>query len=206
MKEVEKQGRTVDDAIDAALLELNTTRDKVDIEIVEEAKKGLFGLVGSRPAVIRAVMKADPVEIAESFLKSVTDDMGLSVDLHSKRDGENIEIELSGDKIAILIGKRGSTLNALQYLTNLAVNRKTDDYVRIVLDAEDYRAKRSKTLKQLALRLSEKVEATGKTISLDPMPSMERKIIHVALKDRNGIETQSEGKDPHRRVIITPSK
>lgn len=206
MKEVKKQGRTVEEAVDAALVELKTTRERVDVEIVEEAKKGLFGFVGSKPAVVNVVMKPDPLEIAQTFLQSVTDEMGISVEIKGQQDGENIEIELSGDKIAILIGKRGNTLNALQYLTNLAVNRQTDEFVRIVLDAENYRAKRTETLEQLAVRLSEKVETTGKKVSLDPMPSMERKIIHVALKDRKGIETHSEGKDPHRRVIIIPSQ
>jgi spoIIIJ-associated protein len=205
VKAVEKQGRTIEEAVDAALTELETTKDRVDVHIVEEAKKGFLGIIGSKPAVVHVEMKPDPFEIAEAFLKSVTEEMGISVQIEVKTNGDEIEFELSGEKIAVLIGKRGNTLNALEYLTNLAVNRKTDEFVRIVFDAENYRARRSETLKQLAFRLSEKAEKTGKKVPLDPMPSMERKVIHMSLKKRNGIETYSEGKDPHRRVVIKPS-
>lgn len=205
MKEVTKSGRTVEEALDAALAELKTTREHVNFHILEEAKKGFLGL-GSKPAVVQVKMKTDPVEAARLFLQEVTEKMGVSVEIETIREDRNVIFQMAGEKIAILIGKRGNTLNALQYLTNLAANRDTDEHIHVVLDAENYRARRKETLEQLANRLSEKALQTGREVTLDPMPSGERKIIHMAIKDKRGITTYSDGVDPNRRVIITPVK
>lgn len=204
MNEVTKSGRTVEEALDAALSELQTTKDHVDYEILEEAKKGFLGF-GSKPAVIQVKVKKDPLEEARSFLHDVTENMGVHVEIEMHQDNDNVTFQLSSEKVAILIGKRGSTLNALQYLTNLAANRQTEKHIHVVLDAENYRDRRKETLEHLAKRLSEKARKIGKKVSLDPMPSMERKIIHIALKDEKGVATYSEGTDPSRRVIIVPA-
>lgn len=205
MNEVTKSGRTVAEALDAALSELQTTKDRVDYQIVEEAKKGFLGF-GSKPAVIQVKVKKDPLEEARTFLHDVTENMGVHVEIETHREGDHVTFQLSSEKVAILIGKRGSTLNALQYLTNLAANHQTSEHIHIVLDAENYRSRRKETLENLAKRLSDKARKIGKEVKLDPMPSMERKIIHIALKSEKGISTYSEGTDPNRRVVIVPEK
>ncbi|HET7580537.1 MAG TPA: RNA-binding cell elongation regulator Jag/EloR [Bacillales bacterium] len=247
MNEVTKSGRTVEEALAAALNELQTTKDHVNFQVVEEAKKGIFGL-GSRPAVVQVKLKEmpeevrvseevqdsigsdsveesepevpvaeetemeteaeekDPLETARAFLQDVTEKMGIDVEIEEKPNDRGALFELSSEKVAILIGKRGSTLNALQYLTNIVVNRQHEEHVHIMLDAENYRERRKEALEQLAKRQSDKVRKTGRKTSLDPMPSMERKAIHIALKDEKGITTYSEGSDPNRRVVIAPAK
>ncbi|HET7657680.1 MAG TPA: RNA-binding cell elongation regulator Jag/EloR [Bacillales bacterium] len=205
MKEVTKSGRTVEEALQAALSELQTTEDRIKYEVIEESKKGFLG-IGSKPAVVQVRLKKDPLETARKFLREVTEQMGVPIEIEESRDERNFIFTLSAEKVAILIGKRGNTLNALQYLTNVAANHNTDEHVHIVLDAENYRERRKETLEQLAKRMADKVRHTGRVVQLDPMPSMERKIIHIALKDEKGIVTHSEGADPNRRVIITPDK
>ncbi|HEU5141406.1 MAG TPA: RNA-binding cell elongation regulator Jag/EloR [Bacillales bacterium] len=201
MKEITKSGRTVEEALDAALGELRVDREQVKFQIMEEAKKGFLG-IGSKPAVVQVEVKNDPVKVASDFLKEVTEQMGVTVDIEVNREDRNVIFQLSSEKIAILIGKRGNTLNALQYLTNVAANRQADGHVHFILDAENYRERREETLQQLAKRLCKRVRQTGREARLDPMPSMERKVIHVALKDEPGISTYSDGVDPHRRVVI----
>lgn len=203
MKEVTKSGKTVDEAVDAAVSELNTTKADVTFQVVEEPKKGFMGM-GSKPAVVQVTENTDPIKTARTFLQSVTEKMGVPAEVETNGEGDPVVFQLSAERAAILIGKHGNTLNSLQYLTNLAVNRNKEEHVHIVLDVEDYRARREDTLKQLAFRLCEKAEKTGREVKLEPMPSMERKIIHMALKDRNKIRTYSDGEDPHRRVVITP--
>lgn len=204
--EVTKTAKTVDEAVNAALTELNMTKQEVTFEVVEEPKKGFMG-VGAKPAVVQVTGDRDPIHAARVFLQSVTQKMGVPADI--ERDAAHEEapvvLQLSAEKAAILIGKHGNTLNALQYLTNLAANHGRDEHVHIVLDAENYRAKREDTLTQLAFRLCEKAEKTGRKVQLEPMQSMERKVIHLALKDREKITTYSDGEDPYRRVVIAPS-
>lgn len=181
MKEITATGQTVNEAVHSALAQLQTTEDRVEIEILDEGRKGILGIFGSRPAVIKATMKMDPIAEAEKFLLEVSEKMGAPVEIETVRDGKNVEFILSGNKIALLIGKRGQTLNALQYLTQLVVNRYSDQYFNIILDAENYRQRRMDTLVQLAERLASQAIKTGKKVSLEPMPSYERKVIHSAL-------------------------
>lgn len=204
MKQVTATGPTVDDAIESALKELNTTREFVEIKVVDEGKRGLFGVFGSRAAIVKVTKKHDPIEEATAFLKNVTEKMGVAVEIQVKQSGNEVIFELSGDKIALLIGKRGQTLNSLQYLTHLVANRYSEQYLSILLDAEGYRERRKETLEHLANRLSEKAMKTGRPVILEPMPSYERKIIHSVLFDRKGIKTYSEGVDPHRHIVIAP--
>ncbi|MBD7939580.1 protein jag [Cytobacillus sp. Sa5YUA1] len=206
MKEITATGQTVNEAVHSALAQLQTTEDRVEIEILEEGRKGILGIFGSRPAVIKATMKMDPIAEAEKFLLEVSEKMGAPVEIETVRDGKNVEFILSGNKIALLIGKRGQTLNALQYLTQLVVNRYSDQYFNIILDAENYRQRRMDTLVQLAERLASQAIKTGKKVSLEPMPSYERKVIHSALSHVKKVETYSDGNDPHRHIVISPVK
>lgn len=205
MDYIEKTGRTVDDAIMEALIQLGTTSDQVDIEVISEGSKGILGLFGTKPAVVKVSKKADPKEIAEAFLNDIFKQMGLFVQIKSKFDEKNqLFIDLSGDNMGILIGKRGSTLDSLQYLVSLVVNKKTKSYIRVKIDTESYRSRRKETLENLAKSLAKKVKTTGKKVSLEPMNPFERRIIHSALQNDRGVDTHSEGDEPYRRVIITP--
>ncbi|WP_336989719.1 RNA-binding cell elongation regulator Jag/EloR [Bacillus infantis] len=206
MKEVTATGQSVEAAVESALAQLQTTRDRTEISILEEGKKGFFGIFGSRPAVVRAVLKPDPIEEAVQFLKNIGEKMGALVEVEVRREGKEAELILSGEKIALFIGKRGQTLNSLQYLTQLVVNKSSDSYLNVVLDAEDYRKRRNDTLIQLAQRLAQKAVKTGKDVALEPMPSYERKIIHAALAGTRKVKTYSSGADPNRHIVISPVK
>ncbi len=204
MKQVTTTGATVDVAVEAALKELETTKDRVEVNVVDEGKKGLFGVFGSKPAIVKVTLVHDPVEEAEVFLKNVTEKMGVDVRIETSRIGNDLLFDLSGEKIALLIGKRGQTLNSLQYLTHLVTNRYSDEYLSVVVDAEGYRNRRKETLESLAGKLANKALRTRRQVVLEPMPSYERKIIHTALFDNNKVKTHSEGNEPHRHVVIVP--
>jgi len=148
----------------------------------------------------------DPVEEAKQFLTDVSEKMGVNVEIEVLRDGKQVQFILSGDKIALLIGKRGQTLNSLQYLTQLVINRFSDQYFHVLLDAEDYRKRRNETLVHLAERLAQKALKSGKKVSLEPMPSYERKVIHTALMENGRIRTYSDGVEPNRHIVISPIK
>ncbi|HJV31228.1 MAG TPA: RNA-binding cell elongation regulator Jag/EloR [Bacillales bacterium] len=204
MKQVTATGQTVEEAVESALAQLKTTKDRTDISIIDEGKKGIFGIFGSRPAIVKVTVKIDPIEEAKNFLIQVSEQMGAPIEIEVKQDGKHILFTLTGEKIALLIGKRGQTLNSLQYLTQLVLNRYSDQYLTVILDAEDYRKRRNDTLVQLAWRLSQKAIKTGKTVTLEPMPSYERKVIHTALAENKRVKTYSDGSEPHRFIVITP--
>lgn len=206
MKQVTATGQNVDEAVESALAQLNTTKDRTEISIIDEGKKGIFGIFGSRPAIVKVTVKADPIEEAKNFLVSVSEQMGVSVKVDITKEGKNVSFNLSGEKIALLIGKRGQTLNSLQYLTQLVINRFHEQYLNVTVDAEDYRKRRNDTLIQLAGRLAIKAVKTGQNVALEPMPSYERKVIHTALVDNKKVKTFSDGSEPHRHIVITPVK
>lgn len=291
MEFVEKWGTDVDTAVDLALDELKTTRDKVDVEILEEPSRGFFG-IGSKLALVRVKIKEEPKRtetkkntqkksdksdnsyknarksnikdidktedkpdfaneihqdeklqdenkinngvdsikkeekshenkdtssldailadkvpypeenVAVPFLKDVAEKMGVELEFTPYKSNGYIFIDISGKDTGTIIGKRGQTLDSIQYLTNLVLNKNKEEYQRVILDAENYRTKREKTLEQLAHRLAGKVVRTGRTQKLEPMNPYERKIIHTALQDDSRVMTRSEGKDPYRRVIV----
>lgn len=276
MENYEYSGKTVEDAITKACVDLGVTSDEIEYEVVEKGSKGLFNL-GSKDAVIRltsvkgepcgepapapaaaeapasepapaaealeapdaaeapeaaetpvtslsssaaaedsheehhhheAAGPSDPavVGIAEAFLKEVFDAMKLEVKMDSTLDAANnvLSIELSGPEMGIIIGKRGQTLDSLQYITSLAVNRKTSPYTRIKIDTEDYRERRKATLENLAKNVASKVKRTGRPAALESMNPYERRIIHFALQDNPYVETHSEGEEPYRHVVVTP--
>lgn len=207
MKDLEVTGRNVEEAISNALVELKTERDKVEIEVIEEGNKGLFGLIGAKPAKIKVTLKKDYIFEARTFLRDILDNMGLKCEIRTKIENEIIKINLAGPNMGILIGHRGETLDAIQYLVSLVINKNHDEeYKRVIIDTENYRLKREETLKRLASRLAYKVKSTGKYVKLEPMNPYERRIIHSALQSNEYITTYSEGDEPFRRVVIDLKK
>ena len=177
------------------------------MEILDEGSKGLLGLFGSKLARVRVTKKVNLKDIAENFLSDLLKAMDISSKITlTEEDKNTLSINLEGEEMGVLIGKRGQTLDAVQYLTSLVVNKYSDHYVRIKMDTEDYRNRRRKTLESLANNLAMKVKKTGKKFTLEPMSSNERRIVHSTLQKYKFIETYSEGEEPFRRVIIVPKK
>ena len=206
MKVIEKTGKTVDEAINTALAELGVRRDRVQIEVLENPSKGFFGIFGSKPARIKVMIQVSPSENAVDLLKNIVGTMDLNVEF-SIKDKENISfINLEGKDLGILIGRRGETLDALQYLVNLSVNKSIEQRKRIVLDVEGYRSRREETLQRLAVKLANKARQRGRNIVLEPMNSQERRIIHTALQGFDDIYTFSEGEEPYRKIVISLKK
>lgn len=213
MKTVEKTGRTVEEAVEAALKELDASRDQCEIEILDEGNKGFLGLLGGKPARVRVTLRESAghaqVEQARAFLEGVLSRMGLVAAVETRTDEDGVvHMNITGSELGTIIGRRGQTLDALQYLVNVVGNRQaaagSGSWVRIVLDAEGYRERRAETLRQLAHRMAEKAVARGRRIRLEPMSAHERRVVHLALKDHPKVETQSDGEEPFRRVIIVP--
>lgn len=203
MEVIEKTGKTVEEALEAALTELGMDRDQVEYRVIEAPSKPLFGLLGGREAKVEVIVKkADPIGQARLFLEKVTQAMGLSVTIEIVETDENVTLNLRGEDLGVLIGKHGQTLDALQYLTSLASQRDSKERIRFVVDIEDYRKRRAETLEQLALRLAERVKRSGERVVLEPMTPHERKIIHLSLQGDARVETYSEGQEPYRRVVI----
>ncbi|AGL03978.1 RNA-binding cell elongation regulator Jag/EloR [Desulfoscipio gibsoniae] len=206
MSYIEKSGKTVDDAVEIALAELNVSREEVDIEIIEEPSKGLFGFIGVKPARVRVKIKETAARQARGLLGKIMKLMNLNVDIDLIEKDEKILININGPDLGILIGRRGETLDALQYLVNLSANKNMEKRKRIFIDIEGYRKRREDTLKKLAYKLADKARQRGRNVILEPMNSMERRIIHTALQGRDDIYTFSEGEEPYRKIIIAPKK
>jgi spoIIIJ-associated protein len=204
VKEVTATAQTVEEAVHLALTQLNVSKERAEITVIDEGKKGFLGIFGAKPAVVKAKVIYDPIEEAEKFLKSVIEKMGIQAEIKKAGDNKNVEFILSGDRIALLIGKHGQTLNSLQLLTQLVANRYTEHYINIIVNAENYRERRKETLTQLAQKLAEKAIKIGKEVKMEPLPAYERKIIHAALAHREGIKTYSVGTEPHRYIVISP--
>lgn len=202
--EIEKTGKTIDDAKRAALEELQVAENMVEFEVLEEPTKGFLGLIGNKPARILARLRElTPAEKAEEFLASIFEAMKLEVRIDPMDTKDGVVMNLIGENLGILIGKHGQTLDSLQYLANLAANKGlVEDKVRIILDIENYRSRREDTLRRLAMRLADKVRRTGERIVLEPMNRHERKIIHMALQNNYRISTYSSGEEPYRKVVI----
>jgi spoIIIJ-associated protein len=204
VRQITASGQTIEDAVQSALKQLNTSRDQVTVNVIDTGKKGLFGIFGSKPAIVKVTKDTNPIQQAETYIKDITAKMGVEVTVQTTVKDREVTFELVGNKIAILIGKRGQTLNALQYLLHLVVNKKKDHYYTVVLDAEGYRERRRETLYSLAERLAEKAVRTKREVLLEPMPSFERKVIHTALQDNQSVSTYSDGIEPNRHVVIKP--
>ncbi len=210
MKSVEIIARSVEEAVSKGLAKLGATRDEVEITILDEGIKGFFGIIGSKQAKVKIEFKVDfkwKAQVAEDWVNKLLDYMKIDAVVRtSYEDEENIKIALYGDNLGLLIGRRGQTLDALQYLVSMIVNRQGGNWVRVIVDVEGYRSRRENTLKALAQRLAMKAQTSGRRVVLDPMTALERRIIHCELQDFPDVETHSEGREPYRRVIIVPKK
>ena len=207
MEYVEFSGKSVDEALTNALVALGTTSDQIEYEVIDKGSAGILGF-GSKDATIRVKKKeeaTDAKDVAEAFLKDVFATMNLEVIIDSSYDDIDkvLNIDLKGPEMGIIIGKRGQTLDSLQYLVNLAVNRKSGDYVRVKIDTEDYRRRRKETLENLAKNVAYRVKRTKKPVSLEAMNPYERRIIHFALQNDSYVSTHSEGEEPYRHVVVT---
>lgn len=250
MKQITQIGATVDEAISLALQKLAATREQVNIDVLQEGKKGFFGF-GARPAEVRVTVKEieqskseqeeveqqvfdevvevpieqvtlqleqeeivvldeerlDPIEEAKSYIQQIAKAMDIDdLKIETETNGKVTLFKLQSEKASFLIGKRGQTLNALQQLTQLVLNKNAASFKLVKLDVEDYRMRRQQALEQLANRMADKAVYTRKKVAFEPMPSHERKIIHNALANRLDIETYSEGEDPKRYLVIEPIK
>jgi len=208
MRVRESTGKTVEDAIESALKELgDISREKVDIEVLTEGSRGLFGFLGTKAAVVRVTMKEDKAKKAQKFLRELMDKMQLQgqVEITGKDEAE-IFLDIRGEELGNLIGRRGQTLDSIQYLLNLVLNKGEQERVRIIVDVSGYRRRREQTLYNLALRLAQRVGQRGESIALEPMSAQERRVIHLALQDNPHVYTQSRGEEPERKIIICPKK
>ncbi|MDF2590621.1 MAG: DNA-binding protein [Clostridia bacterium] len=233
MKYIEKSAKTVEEAIELALKDLNATKEQVTIEVLEQPSKGLFGL-GARKATVqvrlkevasktdefkpKAAREVKPARVSEpglpaseedknaaqKFLREVLNAMDIKAEIRIKCIEDSLYLNLSGPKMGIIIGRRGQTLDSLQYLVSLVVNKNKgrEGYVRVILDTEDYRRKREETLVRLSKRLADGVVKTGKKVELEPMNPYERRIIHSSLQNNDKVTTFSEGDEPYRKVVI----
>ena len=205
MEFIEVRGKTVDDAITNALIQLETTSDKIEYEIIEKESNGFLGLIGKKDAVIKVRKKSNLIDDTYEFLDKMFAAMNMKVKSTIDYNEENrtMNIDFAGDEMGILIGKRGQTLDSLQYLISLVVNKESDSYIKVKVDTEDYRERRKATLENLAKNLSYKVKRTRRPVTLEPMNPYERRIIHSALQNDRYVETHSEGDEPYRKVVIT---
>ena len=207
MEFIEISAKNVDDAITQATVQLGITRDQLEYVVLDKGSTGFLG-IGSKNAVIKARKKFSIDENVVEFLSSIFDAMKMEVEILVAVNEEEhiIEVELKGDDMGILIGKRGQTLDSLQYLTNLAINKHSDEYYKVKIDTEDYRKRRKETLENLAKNIAYKVKRTKRPVSLEPMNPFERRIIHSALQNDRYVTTHSEGDEPYRHVVVTLKK
>ena len=205
MEFIEVKGKTVEEAITNAQLQLGITSAQMEYEIIERESNGFLGLIGKKDAVIKARKKSNLIDDTLEFLDKMFAAMNMEVKSTIDYNEENrtMNIDFAGDDMGILIGKRGQTLDSLQYLVSLVVNKESDSYIKVKVDTEDYRERRKATLENLAKNLSYKVKRTRRPVTLEPMNPYERRIIHSALQNDRYVETHSEGEEPYRKVVIT---
>ncbi len=202
LKRTEKTAKTVDEAIELALAELGASKDQVEIEVLDEGSKGLFGILGGKDARVIVTKKDSPADKATAFLSELFLSMGIRVQIDAELNGDVLNINLSGNDMGIVIGKRGDTLDSIQYLTSLVVNNAKGSYIKVTIDTENYREKRKEALEALAVRIANKVERTGKRHTFEPMNPYERRIIHSKLQAYENVTTYSIGEDPNRKIVV----
>lgn len=205
MKFVEIKETTVENAIEKGLRTLNKPREDVEIEIIEENTKGFLGF-GKKPAVVKLTVKYNLVHEIKTFLKELTLGMNVSAEITVVETSRQMEVELAGENMGVLIGKRGHTLEAIQTLTNMVINKGERPYVNIEIDIENYKQKRRENLEALAHSIARRVRETNQSITLEPMSVADRRIIHQVLDKEKGVKTKSSGNEPYRYVVIVPKK
>lgn len=204
---IEKKGKNVDEAIKAALGELGCDIDAVKVEVIEEGSKGLLGFIGTKQAIVRVTLKLTPDEKARQVVDEILTKMKIDYEINKVEFNQGtVRINIVGNDMGLLIGRKGETLNALQFIAGLIINRQQEERIRLVLDVEDYRKKREESLESLALRLSDKVKNTHKNVVMRPMSSQERRIVHTILQEDAQVTTYSMGDEPNRKVVIALKK
>lgn len=207
MKGVTVTGESVEQALEKGMKQLGIEDEReLEYEVIQQAEDGFLNIFGGQEAKIRVTPKQPKVEIARDFLEQALAEMELGFELElleNREEAGEAVFNISGQDLGIIIGHRGKTLDALQYLANLAVNKGEREYLRVILDAEGYRERRKETLQQLARKMASKAKKGNKKVVLDPMPPHERRIIHTTLQNVSGVSTYSKGEDPHRKVVIT---
>lgn len=207
MKQVEVSGKSVEEALEKALKELNLTKDRVNFKVLEEGSKGFLNFIGTKPARILVDVKPTSLELGIEFLKNVLNKMEISTELIVEETDDIVKINITGKDVKYAIGYRGETLNSLQYLTSIVINKdENTSYKKVILNAENYREKREKTLENLALKTAYKVKKYGRSYKLEPMQPYERRIIHATLQNDLEVITTSEGVEPFRHVLISLKK
>ncbi|NLM04003.1 MAG: protein jag [Clostridiales bacterium] len=206
MNSNEFTGKTIEEAIENGLSELNKTKDEVDIDIIEIPSKGFLGFIGTKLAKVRISIVDNPEEGAVTFLNDLFREMDLEVKIHTELNEDILNINLEGDNMGVVIGRRGQTLDSIQYLVSLVVNKNRKKYIRVILDTENYRQKREETLIRLANKMAKKVRKTDKKLVLEPMNPYERRVIHSTLQGNAYVQTYSEGEEPYRKVAIMPKR
>lgn len=203
MEMITVTAKTVDEAVTKALIELETTSDKLEYEVIDKGSAGFLG-IGAKPAIIRARKKETVADKAMNFLRQIFEAMHMEVSITAafNEEEQELSMNLEGEDMGILIGKRGQTLDSLQYLVSLIVNKDTEGYIRVKLDTENYRERRKETLENLAKNIAYKVKRTKKPVSLEPMNPYERRIIHSSLQNDKYVTTRSEGEEPFRHIVI----
>ncbi|OAJ74676.1 DNA-binding protein [Brevibacillus sp. SKDU10] len=204
MKKALASAKTIDEAVEKALRELGVSKDRVNVRVLEEPSKGFLGLIGTRDAKVEVEVQYDPIEEGRGFLADVLKQMNLNVKIDSQKQSEGTVFHMIGEDLGMVIGRRGQTLDSLQYLVNVVANKHAEKHVRIILDAENYRAKRREALEKLAYRLAQKAIHTKRNVRLEPMTAAERKVIHAFLQTRTDVITFSEGEEPHRYIVVAP--
>ena len=208
MKNIKIKAKTVDDAVEEALSKLGVNRENARIKVIDEGSKGIFGLIGAKDAVVEVEKIFKPIEEGKLFLENLMDKANLEIEVEvidSETDEEQVQYNLKGQKeLGLVIGHRGETLDAIQYLTSIFINKELDNYLRILVDAEGYRDRRRQTLERLADRLADKAKRKQRKVVLEPMPPHERRIIHIKIKEKNNVKSYSEGQEPYRKVMIEP--
>ncbi len=200
-----RHGRTVEEALENALRDLEASRDQVEVDVLEEGASGFLGIIGQREATVEVRMKESKEDFVEEFLKTVLKAIDSEAEISIRSDEDAIYVDVDGESLGLIIGRRGDTLNALQYLLNVTAGKRSSDRRSIRLDAGDFRSRRRRELEQMVLRLADRVAKTRRPFHLDPMPPHERKIVHTVLQTDDRVRTESEGMDPKRHIIIHPA-
>ncbi|RKN86005.1 RNA-binding cell elongation regulator Jag/EloR [Paenibacillus ginsengarvi] len=202
MRTIVVTGKTIEDAVKSGLAQWSVPEERVKVKVLEQPSKGLFGLIGAREAKVELELIPDALEEAVKFLEDVFRTMDIQVKIDRENTDDGVQLNLTGKELGILIGRRGQTLDSLQYLLNIVANRYADSHIRIVLDAESFRKRRRQTLEELSNRLATRVIRTRKEVVLEPMSPQERKVIHSKLQHHPDVKTYSKGEEPNRRVVI----
>ena len=203
---IEVSGKTVEEALQEAIQKLGVRKDNVEVEVLNEAASGLFKILSNKPARIKVTVRRDPVKLVREFLQELLRLSGVDGEVVVEKEEEGcIHVTVNGPRMGMLIGKRGNTLSALQYLCNVALRRNfSAEKKQVLLDVGNYRIRREESLGRLAENMADKAKRTNREVSLEPMSPQERRIIHLALKDHELVDTYSKGEEPFRKVVIVP--